>query len=124
MTDRITIDQAVDKARLTINLPATLIMMVAWAQALLIVPLGKMPLPVMLVSIFIGVSGWPMSWLYKAYMTPRWKLWAYARVANVQQLKEAAVKGRVLGADNSFAEKSEICSKDMRAQILKLEGRA
>ena len=124
MTDRITIDQAVDKARLTINLPATLIMMVAWAQALLIVPLGKMPLPVMLVSIFIGVSGWPLSWLYKAYMTPRWKLWAYPRVANVQQLKEAAVKGRVLGADNSFAEKSEICSKDMRAQILKLEGRA
>ena len=124
MSERITIDQAVDKARLTINLPATLIMMVAWAQALLIVPLGKMPLPVMLVSIFIGVSGWPMSWLYKAYMTPRWKLWAYLRVANVQQLKEAAVKGRVLGADNSFAEKSEICSKDMRAQILKLEGRA
>jgi len=124
MTDRITMDQAVDKARLTINLPATLIMMVAWAQALLIVPMGKAPLMVMAVSIFIGVSGWPMSWLYKAYMTPRWKLWAYARVGNVQQLKEAAIKGRVLGADNSFAEKSELCSKEMRQEILKLEGRA
>jgi hypothetical protein len=123
MTERITIDQAVDKARLTINLPATLIMMVAWAQALLIVPMGKAPLMVMAVSIFIGVSGWPMSWLYKAYMTPRWKLWAYPRVGNVQQLKEAAIKGRVLGTDNSFAEKSEICSKAMRHEILKLEGR-
>jgi hypothetical protein len=124
MTERITIDQAVDKARLTINMPATLIMMVAWAQALLIVPSGKAPLLVMVISIFIGVSGWPMSWLYKAWMTPRWKLWAYARVPNVQQLKEAAIKGRVLAADNSFAEKSEICSNEMRAQILKLEGRA
>jgi hypothetical protein len=124
MTERITIDQAVDKARLTINMPATLIMMVAWAQALLIVPSGKAQLLVMVISIFIGVSGWPMSWLYKAYMTPRWKLWAYARVGNVQQLKEAAIKARVLAADDSFAEKSEICSRDMREQILKLEGRA
>lgn len=124
MTERITIDQAVDKARLTINLPATLIMMVAWAQALLIVPMGKAPLIVMAVSIFIGVSGWPMSWLYKAYMTPRWKLWAYARVGNVQQLKEAAINGRVMAPDNSFAEKSELCSKEMRQEILKLEGRA
>ena len=123
MSERITIDQAVDKARLTINMPATLIMMVAWAQALLIVPSGQAPLLVLMVSIFIGVSGWPMSWLYKAYMTPRWKLWAYSRVANVQQLKEAAIKGRVLAPDNSFAEKSEICSKEVREQILKLEGR-
>ncbi|MBP2159643.1 MULTISPECIES: hypothetical protein [Asticcacaulis] len=124
MTDRITIDQAIDKARLTINMPATLIMMVAWAQALLIVPSGLAPMSIMAVSIFIGVSGWPMNWLYKAYMTPRWKLWAYSRVANVQQLKEAAIKARVLAADNSFAEKSEMCSKEVRAQILKLEGRA
>lgn len=124
MTDRITIDQAIDKARLTINMPATLIMMVAWAQALLIVPSGMAPMTVMMVSIFIGISGWPMHWLYKAIMTPRWKLWAYARVTNVQQLKEAAIKARVLAADNSFAEKSEICSKETRAQILKLEGRA
>ena len=74
---RVTIDEALNRARNTINLPATVIMMAAWGQALILVPSGKAPLPVLMVSIFVGLSAWPVAWLYRAVMTPRWKLWAY-----------------------------------------------
>ncbi len=121
---RVTIDEALNRARNTINLPATVIMMAAWGQALILVPSGKAPLPVLMVSIFVGLSAWPVAWLYRAVMTPRWKLWAYGGAGNVQQMKAAAIAAKVISPDNSFAEKSEICSKGVRTQILKLEGRA
>ncbi|ESQ75942.1 hypothetical protein [Asticcacaulis sp. AC402] len=124
MTGRVTIDQAIAKAKMTVHLPATCIMFAAWGQALILVPSGLLPPLFTFMSMAVAVSGWPLAWMYRAYMTPRWKLWAYSGAGNVQQMKAAAIVAKVIGPDNGFAEKSEICSKDMRAQILRLEGRA
>ncbi|EGF92955.1 hypothetical protein ABI_13940 [Asticcacaulis biprosthecium C19] len=124
MTARVTIDQAIQKARMTVHMPATCIMFAAWGQALILVPSGQLPQVFLFMSMAVAVSGWPLAWLYRAWMTPRWKLWAYAGAGNVQQMKDAAIVAKVIGPDGGFSEKSEICSKEMRAQILRLEGRA
>jgi hypothetical protein len=124
VTQRVTIDQAIQKAKMTVHMPATCLMFAAWGQALILVPSNLLPPLFLYLSAAIAISGWPLAWVYRSYMTPRWKLWAYAGAGNVQQMKEAALKAKVVAPDNSFAEKSEICSKEMRSQILKLEGRA
>ncbi|ESQ90349.1 hypothetical protein ABAC460_09345 [Asticcacaulis sp. AC460] len=124
MSQRVTIEQAIAKAKMTVHMPATCIMFAAWGQALILVPMGQLPQLFLLMSMAIAVSGWPLAWVYRAWMTPRWKLWAYAGAGNVREMKAAAVAAKVIGPDDGFAEKSEICSKEMRAQILKLEGRA
>jgi hypothetical protein len=120
---RVTIEQAIQKARMQVHMPATCIMFAAWAQALILVPSGTLPPLFMALSVLVGLSGWPLAWLYRSYMTPRWKLWAYRGAGNVAQMKEAALKAKVIAPDNSFAEKSEIAPKAMREEILRLEGR-
>ncbi len=124
MTARVTVQEAVQKARMTINLPATCLMLLAWGQALMVVPSGHAPWLVMYLSAALGVLGWPLSWLYRSVMTPRWKLWAYSGAGNVQEMKAAAIAAKAIAPDNSFFAKSEICSKAVRQEILRLEGRA
>jgi hypothetical protein len=123
VTQRVIIEEAIAKAKMTIHLPATCLMFAAWGQALILVPSRLLPDLYTYMSMAIAISAWPMAWAYRAYMTPRWKLWAYSGAGNVQQMKDAAIAAKVIGPDNGFAEKSEICSKEMREQILKLEGR-
>lgn len=120
---RVTIEQAVQKARMQVHMPATCIMFGAWGQALILVPSNLLPPEFTMLSAAIAVSGWPLAWMYRSYMLPRWKLWAYSGAGHVGQMKEAALKAKVVPADNSFAEKSEIAPKAVREQILRLEGR-
>lgn len=124
MSGLVTVEHAIARGRMMIHMPATCIMLGAIAQALIIVPTGSAPMLVLFVSAAIGLSGWPMAWLYRMVMTPRWKLWAYSGAGNVREMKDEAIKAKVIAPDDSFAEKSEICSKEVRQQILKLEGRA
>ncbi len=99
--ERVSIKAAIWRGQLTVNLPVILI-------------------------IFAGlvIVGLPLGWLYWSYAVPKWKLWAYARVDDVPALKRAAVRAGLIWPDNHLFEKTEICSKAMRQEILKLEGRA
>jgi len=121
---RVTVEEALQKARMTINMPATCIMLGCLAQALIVVPSGQAPLPVLYASGLLGVLAWPLGWLYRSVMTPRWKLWAYSGAGNVRQMKEAAIAAKVISPDGSLFERTEICPPAMRAEIRRLEGRA
>lgn len=121
---RVTVEEALQKARTTINVPALCIMLGCLGQALIIAPSGRAPLPVLYVSCALGVLSWPLSWLYRSIMTPRWKLWAYSGAGNARQMKEAAIAAKVISPDGSLFERTEICPPAMRAEIRRLEGRA
>ncbi len=123
MTQRVTVEEAVAKARMTINLPATCIMLLAWGQALVVVPSGHAPWLFMYLSAALGILGWPLGWIYRSVMTPRWKLWAYSGAGNVQEMKAAAIAAKAIAPENSFFEKTEICSAETRREILRLQGR-
>ncbi len=112
------------RGQLMIKMPAMVILLALLGQALLIGPSGVLPTEMTYVSLGLGVLCWPISVLYIAIMTPRWKLWAYGQVHNVAALKAAAVDLKIISPDGSLFEKMEICSKETRAQIRKLEGRA
>ena len=99
---RVTVEEALQKARMTINLPATCILLGCLGQALMVVPSGTAPLPILYVSGMLGALCWPLSW----------------------QMTEAAIAAKVIAPDGSLFERTEICSPATRAEIRRLEGRA
>ncbi|WP_443749416.1 hypothetical protein [Asticcacaulis solisilvae] len=121
---RVTVEEALQRARMTINMPAVCIMLACLGQALVIVPSGTAPLPVLYGSGLLGILGWPLSWLYRSVQTPHWKLWAYSGAGNAREMKAAAIAAKVIAPDGSLFERTEICSPEMRAEIRRLEGRA
>ena len=119
----ILIDQALRKGQLWVKMPPTLIILAFWGIALLATGARVQP-PWLYICWFIGISGWPISVLYRAYATARWKLWAYANYTNIATLKHAALVGGILLPEKSPFAKLEICSAKDRAEIARLEGRA
>ncbi|ESQ76077.1 hypothetical protein ABAC402_06420 [Asticcacaulis sp. AC402] len=71
----------------------------------------------------LAALGIPSGWIWWSLAVPKWKLWAYSRVENIKQLKREAVSEGLIWPDGHILEKTEICSKAMRREILRLEGR-
>ncbi|MDI7776179.1 hypothetical protein [Asticcacaulis sp. EMRT-3] len=119
----ILVEDALQRARLAVKMPATLILLALWGQALIIFPGNVLPKPWPEISLLIGVLGWPLSVLYRAIASPRWKLWAYPQVGNPPHLREMAVAMKLIPQGNSLGEKIEICSPEDKRRILEYEGR-
>ena len=119
----ILVEDAIQRARLTVKMPATLILLGLVGQALILYPSGLLPKPIALISLLLAVPAWPLSVLYSAVAAPRWKLWAYPKVGNPAHLREIAVGMKLIPPAGSAMEKMEICSADERRRILTYEGR-
>ncbi len=125
-SNRLAIWQAVLTGQVTVTLPVMVIMFGLFAlEGYFAKFLGPMDLAPALLVLVIGVATpLPFAWLYWSLAIPRWKLWAYSRVDDLRALKKAAIRAGLIWRDGHPFEKTEICSKAMRQQILKLEGRA
>jgi hypothetical protein len=119
----ILVEDAIQRARLTVKMPATLILLALVGQALMLYPSGLLPKPAALASLFLAILAWPLSLLWRAVTGPRWKLWAYPQVGNPPQLRAIAVGMKLIPTGNSLMEKMEICSAGERQRILTYEGR-
>ncbi|MDI7776180.1 hypothetical protein [Asticcacaulis sp. EMRT-3] len=119
---------AVRLGQLVINLPVVVIMLGVFAgegfvlDAIKLTYNPSLPMALFLI-LMMGLVAMAPAWLYWSYAVPRWKLWAYSRVPDVKALKIAAIKASLIWPDGHPLEKTEICSKAMRQQILKFEGR-
>lgn len=69
----------------------------------------------MFLGAFIG------GWLVWSIQVPKWRLWAYTRVGNIEELKYFAVAGQILWPDGHFFTKTEICSEKVRRELQRLE---
>ncbi|HXI38309.1 MAG TPA: hypothetical protein VNH80_15475 [Burkholderiales bacterium] len=61
-------------------------------------------------------------WLVWSIQVPRWRLWAYRRVKNIGLLKDMAVQSQLVWSDTNIFTKTEIMSKEVRAELARLEG--
>lgn len=69
--------------------------------------------------LFLG--GFVAGWLVWSIQVPRWRLWAYARVTDIEELKRLAVARKYLWPDGHIFERTEIANKQLRAKIVQLE---
>ena len=51
--------------------------------------------------------GFVLAWLWWSYSVPRWRIWAYARVANIPDLKVRAVQVGLTWPDGHIFERTE-----------------
>lgn len=120
MFETVTVDEALSKGRKSINTPVLIIMF------------GLIVLSVYLVTA-LHISGWfaavgilfafVIAWLYWSFAITKWRLWAFENVRNVHELKNRAVKEKLIWPDGSFWERTEIRSADEKQRLLNLQGK-
>ena len=69
------------------------------------------------------VVSWPLAWLTWSLLVPRWRVWAYERVEDLDQLKMNAVSVNLIWPEGHFFERTEIRTAKQRQRINELEQR-
>lgn len=70
------------------------------------------------------VVGWCGAWAAWSFMTPIWRLWAYRRVDDLEELKWLAVEAKVLWPEGHVFQRTEIMSAATRVELQRLEAAA
>lgn len=105
MNETVTVDQAIAKGHRMVNYPVFIIM---FGTIGLCFYLGTQKiLPFWIVPVGFGL-GFGLAWLWWSVMITKWRLWAFENVRNVHELKKRAVQEKLIWADNSIFEKTEI----------------
>ena len=105
MNETVTVDEAIAKGHRMVNYPVFIIMFGTIGLGLY---LGvKKILPFWVVPVGFGL-GFGLAWLWWSVMITKWRLWAFDNVRNVHELKKRAVQEKLIWADNSIFEKTEI----------------
>ena len=120
--ERLTPQAAVDAAARYVSGPVLLIML---APALVTLALGVVAgIPF---GAFWPVAGmvlivsWLLAWLAWSILTPRWRLWAYERVEDIDELKRIALADRVLWPEGHIIHRSELAPPVLRARLAMIE---
>ncbi len=113
MKQALSIAKAINKGHIMVNLPVFLIM-VGFPSLLHLLGLDK---KIVLVAAIIGVI---MAWFIWSIVITKWKIWAFERIENIEELKRRAIDEKLIWPDGHIFERTEIRSKSDK---LKLEKR-
>jgi hypothetical protein len=107
MIETVTVDEAIAKGHRMVNYPVAIIMI---GSLVLTFYLGiQKILPSWIYPVGFVVA-FALAWLYWSVMIVKWRLWAFENVRNVHELKKRAIQEKLIWADDSFFEKTEIRS--------------
>lgn len=109
MSESVSMEKAIRTGLLVVNAPVMVLLVGPGAAAHYLV--GKIPIVVTAAAI-----GFVLAWLWWSVSVPRWRLWAYERVADIPQLKQRAVEVGLTWRDGSLFSRTEIKSADMVAR--------
>jgi hypothetical protein len=123
-TSRLTTDEAMRRAFWTIKLPSMALLFGTLLGTWLAMKLGWIPSrgmpglkwggPLFLLA-FVG------SWLVWSIQVPKWRLWTYERVDDIQSLKNQAVTAQIIWPDDSVFTRTELATRATWERIRKLE---
>jgi len=122
MIAKITAAKAASQGNLTVNGAVMAVMFGIPALALAItLNLGFIAETAILVAGLAFLASWPLAWLTWSFLVVRWRVWAYERVDDLDELKMQAVAAGVIWRDGHFFERTEIRSQHQRKRIHALE---
>ena len=75
----------------------------------------------LIVVVGLLVAALPSAWIGWSIQVPRWRLWAYRRVADIEALKLAAISANLIWPEGHFFERTEFRSRDQIAEMSRLE---
>ncbi len=112
MKNEITVDKAISRGHLIVNVPVLITIVGIPALGFYLSNLNLIPKWGISVSFFLGFS---LAWLIWSFMITKWRIWAFSNVRNVHELKKKAIQEKLIWNDGSKFEKTEIkTSKDKK----------
>lgn len=105
MNETVTVDEAISKGHRMVNYPVVIIMLGSIGVTLYLSTQKILPIWVFPIGFVLAFG---LAWLWWSIMITKWRLWAFDNVRNVHELKKRAVQEKLIWADNSFFEKTEI----------------
>jgi hypothetical protein len=105
MEETVSVDEAIKKGHRMVTFSSMFVMFGTLGLSFF---LGLQEiLPFWIIPVGFGLS-FVLAWLYWSVMITKWRLWAFENVRNVHELKKRAVQEKLIWADNSIFEKTEI----------------
>lgn len=83
--------------------------------------LGFGPEAAIAIAASAFLVSWPLAWLTWSLLVPRWRVWAYGRVENLDELKACAVAVGLIWREGHFLERTELRSPSQQRRIRELE---
>jgi hypothetical protein len=110
---------AVQRGYWTVSLPVWLLMMsFIWSPILILgfddVFNTSRGLWTLLVALLLGIIA---GWMWWSVMAPRWRLWAYRRVTDLEMLQEIAVADRLVWPVDHIFTRTELRIGLLREQL-------
>ncbi len=118
MTENISVDKAITRGHLMVNVPVLLSMVGTVVLGVYLAHVEIIPEWGIGLSVFVGIS---LSWLTWSIMITKWRIWAFENVRNVHELKKKAISAKLIWDDNSWFGKTEIRTSFDRARLAELE---
>jgi hypothetical protein len=115
---KITPSKAIARGQVMVNLPVFFIMMAVMVLLWYLAVTDLIPFAFGPASFLIGPL---VAWVFWSYMITKWRIWAYSRVSDIQELKNQAVDAGLIWKDGSFFERTEIRTAEQGQLINELE---
>ena len=108
MNQKISVDKAINRGHLIINVPVMLIMFGIPGITLYLFSENLIPNWSLAISFFLGFG---IAWVYWSFSVTKWRLWAFENVRNVHELKKKATESGLIWSDTKWFNKTEFKSQ-------------
>jgi len=121
MKQYISVDKAIRRGQLIVNVPVVIIMLGSPVLSIYLSKINLIPPPWNIVIGFI--LGFIFAWLAWSIMITKWRIWAFRNVRNVHELKKRAIQEKLIWKDGSIFEKTEIRTRKDKEALKEIEKR-
>lgn len=118
MREQISVDKAIKRGHLIVNVPVFLFIIGCPSLAFYLLKQNLIPVWGMVIAIPIGFI---LAWFIWSFMITKWRIWAFENVRNVNELKKRAIQEKLIWNDRSIFEKTEIRTHEDNEQLKNLE---
>jgi len=118
MKESISVDKAIWRGHLMVNVPVFISMFGIPILAIYLSYLKLIPNWSILLSFVVGFA---FSWIIWSFMITKWRLWAFENVRNVHELKNRAIQEKLIWKDGKWYEKTEIRTSSDKLKLKELE---
>ena len=120
--ERLTPQAAVDAAAWQVGGPVLVLMLGPTLGVLFIgAASGASAGGLFMAAGMVLIPSWLIAWLAWSILTPRWRLWAYARVDDLDELKRVALADRVIWPEGHIIHRGEWAPASLRARLATIE---
>lgn len=118
MREQISVNKAIKRGHLIVNVPVFIALFGCPAIALYLSKENLIP------GWGIGIAfllGFVLAWIIWSYMITKWRIWAFENVRNVHELKKRAIQEKLIWNDGNIFEKTEIRNNEDKIKLKNLE---